>query len=71
MSAPAKPSGEPIAGKHQLVEYLESGCKPKDAWRIGTEHEKFGFSLDDLRPLPYGGDKGIKAMLDGLVGLGW
>ncbi|MBI3446815.1 MAG: glutamate--cysteine ligase [Magnetospirillum sp.] len=71
MSAPAKPSGDPIAGKHQLVEYLESGCKPKESWRIGTEHEKFGYTLDDLRPLPYEGPRGVKAMLDGLAGLGW
>lgn len=71
MSAPAKPSGEPIAGKHQLVEYLEAGCKPRASWRIGTEHEKFGFTTDDLKPLPYEGERGVKAMLDGLAALGW
>ena len=71
MSAPAKPSDEPITGKRQLVESLESGCKPRDAWRIGTEHEKFGYTTDDLRPLPYEGPRGIKAMLDGLAALGW
>jgi hypothetical protein len=31
----------PIESRHQLAAYLESGCKPRDAWRIGTEHEKF------------------------------
>lgn len=71
MSAPAKPSGEPITSKRQLVEYLESGCKPADRWRIGTEHEKFGYTLDDLRALPYEGPRGIKAMLEGLEKLGW
>ena len=71
MSAPAKPSDEPITGKRQLVESLESGCKPREAWRIGTEHEKFGYTTDDLRPLPYEGERGIKAMLDGLAALGW
>ncbi|OAN49324.1 glutamate--cysteine ligase [Paramagnetospirillum marisnigri] len=71
MSAPAKPSGQPITGKRQLVESLEAGCKPQDAWRIGTEHEKFGYTTDDLRPLPYDGPRGIQAMLDGLAGLGW
>ncbi len=71
MSAPAKPSDEPITGKRQMVESLESGCKPRDAWRIGTEHEKFGYTLDDLRPLPYEGERGVKAMLDGLAALGW
>ncbi|CAA7612341.1 glutamate--cysteine ligase [Magnetospirillum sp. SS-4] len=71
MSAPATSSGEPISGKHQLIASLESGCKPRTAWRIGTEHEKFGYALDDLRPLPYEGERGIRAVLEGLAGLGW
>ncbi|OAN54265.1 glutamate--cysteine ligase [Magnetospirillum moscoviense] len=71
MSAPAKPSGEPITSKRQLVEYIESGCKPAEAWRIGTEHEKFGFTMDDLRPLAYEGERGIRAMLEGLSRFGW
>lgn len=32
-----------VEGKNQLVQYLEDGCKPKSSWKIGTEHEKFGF----------------------------
>jgi glutamate--cysteine ligase len=71
MSAPAKPSGEPVTSKRQLVEYLASGSKPESLWRIGTEHEKFGYTNDDLRPLPYGGERSIKAVLEGLVKLGW
>lgn len=71
MSAPAKPSAEPIAGKHQLIASLESGCKQPENWRIGTEHEKFCYTTDDLRPLPYEGERGIKAVLDGLAGFGW
>ena len=71
MSAPAIPSTEPIETKAQLVEWLAVGCKPRDAWRIGTEHEKFGYTVDDLRPLPYDGQRGIWAMLDGLAALGW
>ena len=72
MSAPPKDRGEPVTSKRQLVEYLESACKPKTAWRIGTEHEKFGFRLDDLSPLPYGGPSGIQALLNGLADrYGW
>jgi glutamate--cysteine ligase len=72
MSAPPKDRGEPVTSKRQLVEYLESGNKPKSAWRIGTEHEKFGFKLDDLRPLPHDGPWGIGALLQGLVDkFGW
>ncbi len=72
MSAPPKDRGEPVTSKRQLVEYIESANKPKSAWRIGTEHEKFGFKLDDLRPLPHEGPWGIGALLQGLVDkFGW
>jgi glutamate--cysteine ligase len=63
MSAPPKSSGEPITDKRQLIESLAAGCKPPAAWRIGTEHEKFAFRLDDLRPLPFEGARGIEAVL--------
>ncbi len=55
-----------IAGKQELVEYLEAGSKPAVDWRIGTEHEKFGFLKAGLRPLPYEGDASVRAMLEGL-----
>ena len=71
MSAPPKSRGEPIAGKHQLVEYIEQGNKPPAQWRIGTEHEKFGFDLETLRRMPYEGPKGIGALLRGLQRFGW
>jgi len=71
MSAPAKPSGEPISGKAQLVDYIAEGCKPPEQWRIGTEHEKFAFDCETLRPLDYEGESGIKALLEGLAAYGW
>ncbi len=71
MSAFAQPAGEPITGKTQLVEYLESGCKAPESWLIGTEHEKFCYTLDDLKPLPYEGERGIRTVLEALIDLGW
>jgi glutamate--cysteine ligase len=71
MSAPPKSRGEPITDKRQLVGYLESGAKPRESWRIGTEHEKFAFDLKTLRPLPYDGPASIRAMLEGLTRFGW
>lgn len=71
MSGPSQVKEEPITRRDQLVEFLASGSKPAAEWRIGTEHEKFGFSLDDLRPLPYDGPRGIRAMLEGLAKFGW
>ncbi|KAH8513440.1 hypothetical protein H0E87_006634 [Populus deltoides] len=43
---------EPLT-KEDLIRYLASGCKPKENWRIGTEHEKFGFEIGTLRPMKY------------------
>ena len=37
------PESPVIASRDELVAYLVAGAKPKSAWRIGTEHEKFGF----------------------------
>ncbi len=65
MSIPQS-GGGPIERHEQLAEYLSSGCKPKDQWRIGTEHEKFGYTKDTLEPLPYEGQRSIKAVLEGL-----
>ena len=65
MSIPQS-GGGPIERFEQLAEYMESGCKPKDDWRIGTEHEKFGYCKDTLLPLPYDGPRSIRAMLEGM-----
>ncbi len=71
MSAPSQSGGAPITDKRQLVEYLAAGAKPASDWRIGTEHEKFVFRRQDLRPVPYEGPDGIRALLDGLRRFGW
>ncbi|MBP1807215.1 glutamate--cysteine ligase [Rubellimicrobium aerolatum] len=70
MSIPQS-GGGPIEHPRQLAEYLEQGCKPAEAWRIGTEHEKFGFLTDTLEPLPYDGPRSVRAVLDGLAAKGW
>jgi glutamate--cysteine ligase len=71
MSAPSSTGDSPVTSKRQLVEYLERGSKPRDAWRIGTEHEKFVYDLKDHRPLAYDGRPGIGALLEGLERFGW
>jgi glutamate--cysteine ligase len=64
--------GIPIETRDQLVAELESGAKPRDQWRIGTEHEKFGFYRSDLTPVPYDGPRGIHVLLETMAGLlGW
>ena len=69
MSGPTPETEEartPIENKAQLVAHLAAGEKPRAAWRIGTEHEKFPFLTDTLAPVPYEGKRSIKALLEGL-----
>ncbi|MBA3519113.1 MAG: glutamate--cysteine ligase [Rhizobiales bacterium] len=62
----------PIENRDELAAHLGSGAKPRDAWRIGTEHEKFGFYKDGHSPVPYDGPAGIRALLEGMQSLlGW
>ncbi|RNF82930.1 glutamate--cysteine ligase [Lysobacter psychrotolerans] len=58
-------------GRAQLIDYLASGVRPEADWKIGTEHEKFGFRTDDLRPPTFDGERGIEALLKGLMQFGW
>jgi len=60
-----------ITDVRPLIEYMESGCKPKENWRIGTEHEKFAYCLSDCKPLDYEGPNGVRALLEGLTQFGW
>ena len=74
MSNPADADATPITSVRQMADYLAAGCKPPDQFRIGTEHEKFGFRVDGLSPPPYepadGHPASIRAVLEGLVRLG-
>ncbi|MDG1506015.1 MAG: glutamate--cysteine ligase [Planktomarina sp.] len=65
MSIPQS-GGGPIESFDQLASLLEKGNKPKNDWRIGTEHEKFGFCKDTLAPLPYDGERSVLSILQGL-----
>ena len=71
MSSPSNVAESPITDPRELVDYIAGGSKPREQWRIGTEHEKFGFRLDDLRPPTFDGDRGIEALLTGLTRFGW
>lgn len=71
MSVPQSGGSMPVSSREELVRYLEEGCKPPSAFRIGSEHEKFGFRRSDLTPLPYDGPCSVKAMLEGMQRFGW
>ncbi|MCJ8138809.1 glutamate--cysteine ligase [Falsirhodobacter halotolerans] len=66
MSIPQQ-GGGPIEDFSQLAALMETGCKPADRWRIGTEHEKFGITPDQ-RPLPY---DTIRDLMEALTRFGW
>jgi glutamate--cysteine ligase len=71
MSNPGDTDETPLESVRQMAEYLAAGCKPRSAYRIGTEHEKFGFRLDDFATPPYAPADGqpgsIRDMLRALV----
>jgi len=60
-----------IEHREQLLEPFISGCKPREQWRIGTEHEKIGFCVETLRPIPYEGERSIRRALELLASEGW
>ncbi|MDT7952262.1 MAG: glutamate--cysteine ligase [Acetobacteraceae bacterium] len=63
MSNPGDVDDTPIGSVQQLADYIAEGCKPKAEWRIGTEHEKFGFLRETGAPPPYE-PAGIRAVLE-------
>jgi glutamate--cysteine ligase len=54
---------EPLREHAQLLDYFRTGEKPPERWRVGTEHEKIGLYADTLEPVPYEGERGIRALL--------
>jgi glutamate--cysteine ligase len=55
----------------QLAEPMAAGEKPRDRWRIGTEHEKQVFRTSDHRAPSYDEPGGIRDLLLGLTEFGW
>jgi glutamate--cysteine ligase len=60
-----------IEDRADLLSVFEGGEKRRDDWRIGTEHEKFVYRLDDHRAPSYEEAGGIRDLLMGLTEFGW
>ena len=60
-----------IESRDQLVAPMQRGEKPKEAWRIGTEHEKLVYKTADFRAPSYDEPCGIRDMLLNLQQFGW
>src|SRR5215472_7691564 len=62
----------PIESRDDLLAWFAAGEKPQERFRVGTEHEKFAFTLGRNRPVPYQGARSIRALLEGMQSLlGW
>lgn len=60
-----------IESRDQLVAAIAKGEKPKDRWRIGTEHEKFVYCRKNFNAPSYDEPGGIRDLLMALTEFGW
>jgi glutamate--cysteine ligase len=61
-----------VRSRDDLVGWIAAGAKPRNNWLIGTEHEKFVFHTDTLTPVPYEGERSIRALMEALIArFGW
>ena len=60
-----------VENRDDLLSVFAGGEKPADRWRIGTEHEKFVYRVEDMRAPSYDEPGGIRDLLNGLTQFGW
>ena len=60
-----------IESRDDLLSVFQDGEKPRERWRIGTEHEKFVYRLSDHRAPSWEEPRGIRDLLLGLTEFGW
>ena len=56
-----------IRSKDELLEYFQSGSKPRERWRIGTEYEKVAVDVRSGRAAPFSGPRGVETILKRLA----
>ena len=61
----------PVESRDDLLSVFSGGEKPRERWRIGTEHEKFVYRMSDHRAPSYDEPGGIRDLLSGLTEYGW
>ena len=58
----------------QLADYFQRGFKPREQWRVGTEHEMIGVYArgpEIGQAPPYAGGRGVAAIFDSFAARGW
>src|SRR5580698_740728 len=53
---------ELIQNREDLIRYFESGAKPSEQWRVGSEYEKVMVRVKDGTALPFSGPNGVDAL---------
>ena len=53
--------------KEHLINWFKEGEKKREDWKIGTEHEKFVFHLNNLERVGYFGKSGVSELLNNLA----
>src|SRR5829696_7346912 len=61
----------PIESRDDLLAVFSGGEKPRPAWKIGTEHEKFVYRVSDHRAPSHDEPGGIRDLLEALTEFGW
>ena len=56
----------PLTSRDELIAWFADGEKPAARFALGTEHEKIPFYTADRTPVPYEGERGIRALLENL-----
>ena len=71
MSGQLDTAPTPVESIDDLVAFIRTGEKPRERFRVGTEHEKIGFGADG-KPVPFSGPRGIAAVLEAIAQIdGW
>ncbi|WP_265564527.1 glutamate--cysteine ligase [Sphingomicrobium arenosum] len=60
-----------IESREDLLSLFSGGEKPAGDWRIGTEHEKFVYRVEDHRAPSWEENGGIRDLLSALTEFGW
>ncbi|NUT00060.1 MAG: glutamate--cysteine ligase [Sphingomonas sp.] len=60
-----------VESRDDLLSVFAGGEKSRERWRIGTEHEKFVYRVEDHRAPSYDEPGGIRDLLAGLTEFGW
>ena len=60
-----------IESRDQLIAPMAKGEKPRERWRIGTEHEKLVYCVSDHHAPSYDEKGGIRDLLQAMEQYGW